>query len=107
MKSAEWFESAACLGIPRAADIFYPVGTTGMAEDQIAIAKSICAGCPVQLDCLEWALAHDEQGVWGGMSEDDRRRLRRRLRREAVRVAEGGPEQLTILPPVIDPGELI
>jgi WhiB family redox-sensing transcriptional regulator len=41
-------------------------------------AKRICAGCEVRAECLEYALAHDERfGIWGGLSERERRRLRR------------------------------
>jgi WhiB family redox-sensing transcriptional regulator len=42
-------------------------------------AKKICTGCEVKAECLEYALAHDERfGIWGGLSERERRRLRRR-----------------------------
>jgi len=40
-------------------------------------AKSICHGCPLKNPCLEYALRHDEIGIWGGTTEYDRRRLRR------------------------------
>ena len=41
-------------------------------------AKAVCQACPVREDCLEYALANDERfGIWGGMSERERRRLRR------------------------------
>jgi WhiB family transcriptional regulator, redox-sensing transcriptional regulator len=40
-------------------------------------AKRVCAGCPVRMECLETALANDERfGIWGGLSERERRRLR-------------------------------
>jgi WhiB family redox-sensing transcriptional regulator len=42
-------------------------------------AKRICAACDVRQECLEFALQRDERfGIWGGMSERERRRLRRR-----------------------------
>ncbi|KQS73407.1 transcription factor WhiB [Modestobacter sp. Leaf380] len=42
-------------------------------------AKKICTGCEVKLECLEYALGKDERfGIWGGLSERERRRLRRR-----------------------------
>jgi WhiB family transcriptional regulator, redox-sensing transcriptional regulator len=42
-------------------------------------AKKVCVGCEVRSECLEYALAHDERfGIWGGLSERERRRLRRR-----------------------------
>ena len=41
-------------------------------------AKRVCAACPVRDECLEYAMAHDEKfGIWGGLSERERRRLRR------------------------------
>ncbi|WP_231839643.1 MULTISPECIES: WhiB family transcriptional regulator [Blastococcus] len=40
-------------------------------------AKRVCAGCPVRAECLEYALASDERfGIWGGLSERERRRVR-------------------------------
>jgi WhiB family redox-sensing transcriptional regulator len=42
-------------------------------------AKRICTGCEVRAECLEYALEHDERfGIWGGLSERERRRLKRR-----------------------------
>ena len=42
-------------------------------------AKKICTGCEVKAECLEYALSNDERfGIWGGLSERERRRLRRR-----------------------------
>jgi len=42
-------------------------------------AKRICAVCEVRAECLEYALAHDERfGIWGGLSERERRKLKRR-----------------------------
>ena len=41
-------------------------------------AKRICTGCEVRGECLEYALQHDERfGIWGGLSERERRRLKR------------------------------
>jgi WhiB family redox-sensing transcriptional regulator len=45
-------------------------------------AKQVCRNCPVRAECLAYALAHDERfGVWGGLSERERRALRDRERR--------------------------
>ena len=42
-------------------------------------AKRVCLSCGVRSQCLEYALAHDERfGIWGGLSERERRRLKRR-----------------------------
>jgi WhiB family redox-sensing transcriptional regulator len=59
---------------------------------QTAAAKAVCARCPVREPCLDWALETNQgSGVWGGMSEDERRAYRRSLaRRPAGGSAEGG-----------------
>ena len=47
-------------------------------------AKRVCSGCEVRVECLEFALASDERfGIWGGLSERERRRLRL-MRRDAI-----------------------
>lgn len=59
-------------------DLFFPVGTTGVALEQIEAAKQVCGECPAQSQCLEFALAtNQEAGVWGGTSEEERRKLRK------------------------------
>jgi WhiB family transcriptional regulator, redox-sensing transcriptional regulator len=69
-------------------ELFFPIGTTGPAAVQIAAAKAICSMCEVRMECLEWAMATaQDAGVWGGLSEEERRALRRARRRgEAARV---------------------
>ncbi|MGH8899918.1 MAG: WhiB family transcriptional regulator [Egibacteraceae bacterium] len=75
-----WQADAACAAMPT--EDFFPVGSTGPALNQIARAKAICATCPVREECLDYALATGQNdGVWGGMSEDERRTERRRQRR--------------------------
>lgn len=62
-------------------DLFFPIGTTGQALEQIEAAKAICAECPVRQECLEFALAtNQESGVWGGTTDEERRRLRKTWR---------------------------
>ena len=64
-------------------ELFFPVGTTGYALLQIARAKEVCGQCPVQNDCLDYALeTNQDSGIWGGTSEEERRNIRRRLARE-------------------------
>jgi WhiB family transcriptional regulator, redox-sensing transcriptional regulator len=78
-----WRAAAACLSADP--DLFFPISTTGPAEKQITRAKRICAGCPVRLECLQFAMTHDQvYGIWGGTTQEDRRRDRRRRRRAAV-----------------------
>lgn len=62
-------------------ELFFPVGTTGQALLQIDQAKQVCGECPVQPDCLQYALdTNQDAGIWGGTSEDERRSLRRDLK---------------------------
>jgi WhiB family transcriptional regulator, redox-sensing transcriptional regulator len=71
-----WRLQAACRDTDP--DLFFPVGTTGPALDQIATARAVCGGCPVQEPCLEFALmTNQDSGIWGGLSEDERRKLRK------------------------------
>ena len=59
-------------------DLFFPVGTTGPALEQIASAKAVCDTCLAKEPCLEFALTtNQDSGVWGGTSEEERRKLRR------------------------------
>jgi WhiB family redox-sensing transcriptional regulator len=72
----DWRQRSACRDTDP--DLFFPVGATGPALDQIAAAKSVCRQCEEQSECLEFALAtNQEAGVWGGTCEDERRKLRK------------------------------
>lgn len=76
----DWRSKAACQDCNP--ELFFPLGTTGPALDQIEQAKAICQQCPVITSCLEWAVATNQDvGIWGGTSEDERRELRRRQQR--------------------------
>ncbi|MCX4919946.1 WhiB family transcriptional regulator [Streptomyces sp. NBC_00687] len=66
-------------------ELFFPIGNTGPALLQIEEAKSVCRRCPVMEQCLRWALdSGNDEGVWGGLSEDERRSLKRRAARNRV-----------------------
>lgn len=56
---------------------WFPTAADGRAGDA---AKEICAGCLVRAECLHWALKHLEHGVWGGLSDRERQRIRVRPR---------------------------
>ena len=72
----DWRQRSACRDTDP--DLFFPVGTTGPAIEQIAAAKAVCRQCEVQAACLEFALGtNQEAGVWGGTSEEERRKLRK------------------------------
>ncbi|MGH9302755.1 MAG: WhiB family transcriptional regulator, partial [Acidimicrobiales bacterium] len=66
-----WQRQANCMGVDP--DLFFPERGASTRE-----AKGVCRGCVVREDCLEYALANGEKfGIWGGMSERERRRVRR------------------------------
>lgn len=68
--------------------LFFPVGTTGPALEQIASAKAVCDSCDSKRPCLEFALTtNQDSGVWGGTSEEERRKLRRAWNAEQRRAA--------------------
>ena len=70
-EALEWHQFANCLGVDP--DLFFPERGASTRE-----AKEVCRGCVVRGECLEYALAHGEKfGIWGGMSERERRRIRR------------------------------
>jgi WhiB family redox-sensing transcriptional regulator len=67
----QWYSQALCAQTDP--DAFYPEKGGSTAE-----AKKICLRCPVKQKCLQWALDHDERfGIWGGLSDRERRRLAR------------------------------
>lgn len=69
----EWQDRALCAQTDPEA--FFPEKGGSTRE-----AKRICHGCEVKADCLEYALGNDERfGIWGGLSERERRRLKRRV----------------------------
>lgn len=83
----DWRSSGACRSVDP--DLFFPISSAGPAQKQIARAKTICAGCVVRTECLEFALSHDQTyGIWGGTTAEDRQRARRRRRRAAAAAAK-------------------
>lgn len=65
----DWDHRAACRGADTA--MWFPD-----PKEPAEAAKAVCAGCPVRDECLDYALASRQRfGVWGGMSEQERRRL--------------------------------
>jgi WhiB family redox-sensing transcriptional regulator len=66
-----WQVRANCMGVDP--DLFFPERGASTRE-----AKEVCRGCVVREDCLEYALSNSEKfGIWGGLSERERRRIRR------------------------------
>lgn len=83
-----WQLLANCLGVDP--DLFFPERGASTKE-----AKAVCQGCVVREECLEYALANGEKfGIWGGLSERERRRIRRQraLARAAAQLGEPKPK---------------
>lgn len=70
-EATEWMRDGNCIGVDP--DLFFP--ERGASTSQ---AKAVCRGCRVRPECLDYALATNEKfGIWGGLSERERRRIRR------------------------------
>ncbi|WP_419919770.1 WhiB family transcriptional regulator [Candidatus Poriferisocius sp.] len=86
---SQWRCDAACRDTDP--DLFFPIGSTGLALEQIELAKSVCQACVARTDCLEFALTtNQDSGIWGGLSEEERRQIRRRRKAERLRVSVVG-----------------
>ncbi len=71
---ADWRARGACLSADP--ELFFPLSSAGPAVEQLDQAKTVCAGCQVRAECLEFALATRQvHGVWGGTSEDERQHV--------------------------------
>ena len=87
----DWRHRAACRD--EDPELFFPIGNTGPALLQIEEARAVCRRCEVVDTCLTWALeSGQDAGVWGAMSEDERRALKRRTARNRARTAQ--PQRL-------------
>lgn len=77
VNSELWMQDAMCRDEGLADLFFHEDGERGFAKDaRDRRAKAVCNMCPVVSDCLEYVLEHKEPyGVWGGLSEDDRKRM--------------------------------
>jgi len=72
-----WRSKGACQGLD--AEIFYPEN-----EDHAEFALSVCEQCAVRIACLDYALdTREQQGVWGGATARDRRKILRQRRQSA------------------------
>ena len=72
-----WRNLAACSG--EDPEMFFPDGNTAPGLIRLEEARTICRRCEVVQICLQWAIeSGQDAGVWGGLSEDERRAVRRR-----------------------------
>lgn len=80
---AGWREAAACLDYE--ADLFFPLSDD--PRDTVT-AKAVCAGCTVREECLAFAIETGQaDGIWGGLTPSERRRLRQRWLRQVPRAS--------------------
>ena len=80
MRHEPWRDEAACRGVDP--NVFFP-----LTDKEAEPALAICATCPVREPCLDFAiLTRQVDGVWGGTTESERKRIARR-RRAAARAA--------------------
>lgn len=87
----DWRHRAACRNLDP--EIFFPTAEAGpVRAREVARAKAVCARCPVAAECLTWALESGQgYGVWGGMTEDERRALARHAARPREHSADPAP----------------
>ena len=86
---ADWRDNAACRDIDP--DLFFPIGTGEGDLIRVAEAKRVCRACPVQAQCLSWALDHYvTDGVWGGITADERRAIREIVMKKVIAQGNAG-----------------
>jgi WhiB family transcriptional regulator, redox-sensing transcriptional regulator len=93
--SSSWWSQAACQSADP--ELFFPISALDASAPDIARAKAICSRCGVRPQCLAHAMESGPlQGIWGGTTEDDRRRLRgRATRAKRRRMAPVAPSRRT------------
>jgi WhiB family transcriptional regulator, redox-sensing transcriptional regulator len=75
--ATDWRTRGACLAADP--ELFFPISYSGPALVQLEQAKSICTGCQVRQQCLDFALSTNQtHGVWGGTSPEERQSMRHR-----------------------------
>lgn len=96
--SADWRSRSACLD--EDPELFFPIGVTWPSVIQEAQAKAVCAGCPVRATCLEWAAEINvSDGIWGGLTADEIRNLKRRRTRGSQSRRRSGGRSTASQPP--------
>jgi WhiB family transcriptional regulator, redox-sensing transcriptional regulator len=83
-KMGDWADQAVCSQVDP--DLFFPAKEGAPAK--VELAKEVCGRCPVQADCLAWAVSFPERfGVWGATSAPQRTKMRRQARLAARHAA--------------------
>jgi WhiB family redox-sensing transcriptional regulator len=82
----DWRVIAACQSVDP--ELFFPISAAGKGLEEVAEAKRVCARCLVQAECLAFAQRTGQvHGIWGGLTEEERIRVRRSRRREPAAAA--------------------
>jgi WhiB family redox-sensing transcriptional regulator len=92
MAPAAWMAAGACND--EDPDLFFPISASDASREQVEHATATCASCPVQAECLHYALTNNiKYGIWGGRTEQERQSLTRarRRRRLKLRAGQRGP----------------
>lgn len=77
LRRPETFESPSCATV--GGDFWFPEKEVGgISQTDAKFAKAICASCLHKVDCAEWGIAKELHGIWGGLSDLDRRGIRQR-----------------------------
>jgi WhiB family redox-sensing transcriptional regulator len=78
MREPRFFENPACAEV--GGDFWFPERTDGsMNTVEMVMAKSICRTCPHKAECAEWGIHNERFGIWGGLTQKDRRPIRKQL----------------------------
>jgi WhiB family redox-sensing transcriptional regulator len=76
MREPRFYENPACAQV--GGDFWFPEKSDGSSNSvEMLMAKSICRSCPHQSECAEWGIQKERFGIWGGLSENERRNMRR------------------------------
>jgi WhiB family redox-sensing transcriptional regulator len=82
----DWRDDAACAGMDT--ELWFPVSAfpKGAELQRVRRAQEVCGPCPVRISCLAFALRTGQRGIWGGLTEQQRRRskLCKSLRAESL-----------------------
>ena len=80
MREPHEFEVPLCAQV--GGDLFFPENENEgkLVRLSIASAKSICRGCQHIVECAEWGIRKERFGIWGGLTDSDRRQIRNQRR---------------------------
>ena len=76
MKEPSKYEAPSCATV--GGDYWFPeLESGGITQAEARVAKSICHSCPHKVECAEWGIYKERFGIWGGLTDMDRRHIRR------------------------------